>query len=273
MFKWAAAEELLPPSIHQALAAVDGLREGRSAAREKPPVGPVPDDRVDATLPHLPPVVADMVRVQRLTGMRPQELVGMRPGDIDRSDPECWAYRPGRHKTEHHGRERLVFLGPRARTILAPYLLACADGPLFSPRRSEARRNAERREARRTPMAPAHTARKRKERPARVPGDSYTRDSYRRAIARACDAAFPHPTLSTLPDGELTPEQRAELDAWRKARRWHPNQLRHTAATEIRRHFGLEASQAVLGHAELGVTQVYAERDLARAREVMRQVG
>jgi integrase len=32
--------------------------------------------------------------------------------------------------------------------------------------------------------------------------------------------------------------------------RWHPHQLRHTAATEIRAKFGLEAAQAVLGHAQ-----------------------
>ena len=35
-----------------------------------------------------------MVRLQRLTGMRPQEVILMRGADIDRSDAECWAYRP-----------------------------------------------------------------------------------------------------------------------------------------------------------------------------------
>lgn len=39
------------------------------------------------------------------------------------------------------------------------------------------------------------------------------------------------------------------------------------------RAFGLEASQAVLGHAELGVTQVYAEVDQAAARRVMGEIG
>jgi site-specific recombinase XerC len=54
---------------------------------------------------------------------------------------------------------------------------------------------------------------------------------------------------------------------------WHPNQLRHSAATEIRRRFGLEAAQTVLGHAKADVTQVYAERDYARAAGVMEQIG
>jgi site-specific recombinase XerC len=57
------------------------------------------------------------------------------------------------------------------------------------------------------------------------------------------------------------------------AHRWAPNQLRHTAATELRSRFGLEATQVVLGHAKADITQVYAERDLAKAAAVMREVG
>jgi len=38
-----------------------------TAARKPQPILPVPADVVDATLPHLSPVVADMVRVHRLT--------------------------------------------------------------------------------------------------------------------------------------------------------------------------------------------------------------
>ncbi len=55
MFKWATAEELLPGNVYQALRSVEGLRKGRTAARETKAVPPVPDDVVDATLPHLPP--------------------------------------------------------------------------------------------------------------------------------------------------------------------------------------------------------------------------
>ncbi len=42
---------------------------------------------------------------------------------------------------------------------------------------------------------------------------------------------------------------------------WAPNRLRHARATEIRRTYGLEAAQVILGHAKADVTQVYAERD------------
>jgi integrase len=54
---------------------------------------------------------------------------------------------------------------------------------------------------------------------------------------------------------------------------WHPNQLRHTHATEVRRRFGLEAAQVMLGHARADVTQVYAERDLALATKVAAEMG
>jgi site-specific recombinase XerC len=54
---------------------------------------------------------------------------------------------------------------------------------------------------------------------------------------------------------------------------WSPNQLRHSAATEIRRRFGLEAAQVALGHSKADVTQVYAERDMTKAAAVMREVG
>lgn len=54
---------------------------------------------------------------------------------------------------------------------------------------------------------------------------------------------------------------------------WSPNQLRHTFATEIRASHGLEAAQVILGHSRADTTQIYAERDLAKAREVIARVG
>src|SRR5262245_61598558 len=83
-FRWATSEELIPSSIVHGLTAVAGLKKGRSAARETAPVQPVSDEVVDATLPHLPPVVRAMVHVQRLTGCRPGEVCAMRLRDIDR---------------------------------------------------------------------------------------------------------------------------------------------------------------------------------------------
>src|SRR5208337_1672133 len=100
-----------PASVYHGLTAVEGLKKGRTTAREPAPIQPVDEALVEATLPHMPAIVADMVRFQRLTGCRPNEVFQLRPIDLDRS-AEVWQYRPGSHKTEHHGRERVIFIGP-----------------------------------------------------------------------------------------------------------------------------------------------------------------
>ena len=247
MFKWAASEELIPESVHRALTTVAGLRQGKTEAPDRPPVQPVPDSDVEATLPHVPPIVADMVRLQRLTGMRPTEVCTIRPGDIDRSR-DVWRYAPESHKTEHHGRSRTIFLGPKAQTIVTPYLNRPANAHCFDPRESEAVRLAERSRRRRTPLSCGNrpgtndTGRRR----AKMTG-RYDKNSYRRAVQRGCLKA-------NIP-------------------MWSPNQLRHAAATDIRRTYGLEAAQVSLGHSTADVTQVYAERDAAKAEQVARELG
>lgn len=54
---------------------------------------------------------------------------------------------------------------------------------------------------------------------------------------------------------------------------WHPHQLRHTAATRLRKEFGFDVAKTVLGHAKAEMTERYAERDLAAARRVVATVG
>lgn len=228
-FAWAVGEELLPARVHDALLRVDGLRKGRSAAREAPPVRPAPDADVDAALSRVPAAVRAMIEVQRLTGCRPQEVVTMRGADIDTAGP-VWEYRPPVYKTEHRdegGGERVICIGPRAQVVLAPLLTAARGGYLFRPGRPDRDRKAGA--------------------PAGKPAEHYTVAGYRQEIRRGCVRA--------------------------KVPRWCPNQLRHAAGTSIRKKFGLERAQAVLGHRELGVTQVYAEVDREAARVVMAEVG
>jgi integrase len=128
VFKWAAAEELLPASVYHSLRTVEGLKKGRTRAREPEPVLPVEDTLVEATLPHLPEIVADMVCFQRQTGCRPGEVCFLRPADVDRNGA-VWSYRPRSHKTEHHGRERVIFVGPKAQAVILPYLLRDIRSP------------------------------------------------------------------------------------------------------------------------------------------------
>jgi integrase len=273
MFKWAVGEQLIPPATWQALSAVPGLVRGKTEARDNPPVLPVDDATVDATLPHLPEVVADMVRLQRLTGMRPAEVCIVRPCDVERSG-DVWLYRPASHKTEHRGRERIVFLGAEAQGVLLRYLARDVEAYCFRPCDSEAKRRAAVHAARKTLLSCGNrpgTNRRRK--PQHKPGARYEVDAYRRAITRACDKAFPHPTLADVPTAALTEAQAAELRDWKRDHHWAPNRLRHSYATRVRRECGLEAAQVVLGHSAADVTQIYAERDLAKGLEVARRIG
>jgi len=245
VFRWGVAEELVPEPTYRALLAVEGLKAGRSAARETPDVLPVPDGHVEAVLPFLSTPLRGLVRVQWLTGMRPGEAAKMRGCDLDTS-AEVWAYRPTRHKTTWRGKERVVLIGPKCREVLRGFLGRDPNAFLFSPAEGREEWLAGKRAARKSKVQPSQVCR-RKAAPRRKPGALYTRHAYGSAVARACEkAGVPH---------------------------WHPNQLRHTRATAIREAFGLEAAQAVLGHARADVTQVYAERNLALAAKVAAETG
>jgi integrase len=81
----------------------------------------------------------------------------------------------------------------------------------------------------------------------RVFRERYTKDTYGRAIRRACEA-------NGIP-------------------RWTPNQLRHSRATVIRERFGIEAAMVVLGHSDSGTTEIYADRNFEMAASVMMEIG
>jgi len=267
MFRWGVENELVPSSVYESLRAVAGLKRGRCEARESEPVRPVPDEYVDATLPHLPPTIRAMVELQRLTGMRSGEIISMRGCDLDTSGT-IWTYTPAAHKTEHHGRARPIYLGPKAQDIVRPYLKADLAAHLFSPNDSERVRLQERHAARVTPLSCGNkpgSSRARKRR--RPPGQRYLVTSYARAIARACELA------DQTAREQAASEGRAVAAGERIIPHWHPHQLRHNAATRLRREFGIEAARVVLGHTSAAVTEVYAEIDHAKAREVMARVG
>jgi integrase len=116
-FKWATRQQMIPGSVYKALRCVDGLKRDRTLAREGRKVLPIDDADVQATIEQLPAVVADMVQLQRFTGARPGEICDVRPGDVNRAG-DVWEYIPGSHKTEHHGRQRVIFIGAKGQRIL-----------------------------------------------------------------------------------------------------------------------------------------------------------
>lgn len=249
VFKWAASEELVPVAVYESLRTLPGLRRGRTTARESEPVKPVADEIVSATLPHLPHHVRVMVELMAYTGMRPAEVCGMTLAQLDRDSDEVWVYRPAKHKTAHHGKERAIPIGPNARAVLSAHLDGCAlapDEPLFSPRRAREERFARLRKARRSKVQPSQVSRK-KSRPQRLPALMYRPNAIAHAVTTAAKKAnVPH---------------------------WHPYQLRHAFGTKARRTFGLEHAGAALGHTKMSATEIYAERDEQLAVLVAAKIG
>ncbi len=248
VWKWAAGHEMIPVTTYQTLATVEPLKRGRCAARETDPVRPVPEAFIDAVKPHVSRQVWALIQLQLLTAARAGELVTMRATDIDTSG-KIWFFRPAHHKTAHHGHERVIYLGPQAQTVVRPYLAdRPIDRPLFSPAEAVAELRERRHAKRKTPLScgnkpGSHVA----DAPTWQAGDAYTTDTYRRAIDNGCRAADVPP--------------------------WSPHRLRHNAATNLRRQFGIEAARLILGHRSPAMTALYAEVDESKAIEIAAKAG
>ena len=242
MFKWGVARELVPETVWRALCAVDGLRFGEAA--ETKPIKPVPEEHVSLVERYVTPQIWGMINLQLWTGCRPGEACRLRGVDIQMRG-DIWEYRPESHKTEHYQKERIIFLGPHARSVIEPWLKSDPNTYLFSPREAKAWYLAQRAKNRKT--TPSRRKQSRKRNPKRRPGDYYTTHAYDHAISRAC--------------------KRTGVPSWA------PNQLRHNAATRIRAEFGIEAARIILGHASAVTSEIYADIDRDKAREIMRKLG
>ena len=243
MFKWAVAGELIPAAIFSALQALRVLQRGRSEAVETEDIKPVPQQHIDAVLKIVNRHIAAMIRLQLLTGVaRPGEICIMRVKDIDTSKNEWnnWVYRPYDHKTIHHGHTRLHPLNVEAQKVLQPFLNHTMNAYLFNPQESVAEHLQDRRSnaGKTRSDVDLMSAAKR-----RAPKDHFDTFGYRRAIARACRKAGVPP--------------------------WHPHQLRHNAATEIRKRHGIDAARAVLNHKTFDATVEYTELDLSIAHRAV----
>ena len=83
----------------------------------------MPNEHIDAVREHVNRFVWGTIQLQLTTGMRPGEERLMHLRDIEMSG-EVWEYRPQEHKTKHHGRQRLIFIGPKGQQIVKQFLVA-----------------------------------------------------------------------------------------------------------------------------------------------------
>ena len=283
MFKWSVSREMVPETVWRALCSVEGLRIGE--ALEMPPVRAVSDERIVAIENFVTPQVWAMVNLQIWSACRPGEACIMRAIDLNMQG-KSWEYRPHSHKGEHHDKERVIYLGPHAQEIIKPWLTPELYAYLFSPKEARAWCQARRAENRKTPKPKKERKFHRKSQPQRAPGERYTVHAYDHAISRACELAFGMPKqLRNIPTAAKVASGKAGMDAaerehllglaatWREQHCWHPNQLRHAAATRIRAAYGIELARVILGHSSVTTSQIYAEIDREKAKEAMEKLG
>lgn len=249
LFSWGVEEEKVPASVGHGLGVVRHLRRGRHGLSSQRIIQPAPREDLEAVLPFLVPTHAAMLRVQAWTGMRPGEMVRMRMEDIDRENPKLWIYRPVHHKTERYGIAREIVLGPQCIFCIRRFIQRHATGYLFQPRDAFAEQKARRAEERKTKPTTAQRKKMREvaSNPRRKFSDFIQVTNFAEAIRRGCkEAGVP---------------------------RFTPNQVRHLVATEVREKYGLEATQAVLGHQRISTTQIYAKVSNDHQELVAREMG
>ena len=248
LFKWAATRKRIEqdewPALKAQLEMVTPLLRNQTQAWDGPEDRTVSDEVVDATIPHLPDIVADLLRFQRYTGCRPGEAQSLLLGEIDmRPLPHyegTWVYTVPQHKLSWRAKHlpRKIAIGPKAQEILKkciPRLNGDPKRAVFSPRFSK--RNPTR-WCKGGAIKPQSAKRQWVKKPRQVK-EVYSNGAINTCIKRACEKAGIPP--------------------------WSPNQLRHTRITEVREGDSLDAASAVGGHSKVDQTQHYARLHLGRA--------
>jgi len=241
IFKFGVSMELVETVTWQKLTALESLKANQSAAPESKPVEPVSLADINATTKHLSPVIRAMIALHVSTGMRPSEVFRMRPCDIEKRPDGVWIYRPFTSKNERHGHRREIPIVGDNRITLGPFLDRNPDAYCFSPAESDDWHRNQKRLAAKCPRKKPYKA---KANPKRRPGKQFDKDSYRKAIDRACAKAG--------------------------VERWVPLQIRHTSATLVRQALNIESAQQLLGHRSPSMTARYAECSLEKAVEAAR---
>lgn len=77
LFRWGVEQGTVPGSTWHELSALRGLPKGRCGVHDNAPIEAVPWGLVQDVLPHLVPTIADAVRLQWWSGVRPAEALAM----------------------------------------------------------------------------------------------------------------------------------------------------------------------------------------------------
>ncbi len=211
---------------------VPQIRPGDGGREKLPVLPPCPAD-VEKTIAAAPKMVANMLRVQLLTGARPKEIRTMRADEISRApdqpiplpgtgqaiaamrcgDTVVWVMAQGSHKTLKRGKAHVVVIGPKAQAILDSWFPE--DGGFIFKTRL---------------------------------GTTYRRDSYAHAVERACIKAG----VKKWAPNQLRHKQATDI----------ADQFDHATAAAVLGHA-----------AGSGATRGYVEQAVRKASEAIAKVG
>ena len=256
VFRWGVRHRIngrryVSPGTASDLSFIERLRRGSCQSVDHPRRLSANLEDVERTIPYLPSPVQQIVRLTLLTGARPGEIRILRPCDIKEISPDLWEYRPGHHKTERFGGERVIYLGPKSIAILTAEIAGFDGEPtdfLFRPRDSVRDKWIRRGHPRKKTPSRARRDAQRRAEPKRGYQMAYNGTTLSHSVRRACVKAGVEP--------------------------WTPYQLRKLAATLIDRDYGVEAAAAVLGHRSTTITEGhYIDPRLKKAAEIARKFG
>jgi len=139
---WDSVPAIIPATFIAEMNALKPINLDHCRENERRLDAPV--EHVELLLIYLPPVIADMLHIQLLTGMRPGEVCKMTVGDLKRTkedfaeyhrlhDGQNWLYIRKDHKTRKHIGKKVVPICLEAQDILTPYLAGKPDeAPVFA---------------------------------------------------------------------------------------------------------------------------------------------
>ena len=233
-----------------------------AALRRTPPTGladarevdAVDDEVVNATLPALPPNAADAIVLARRCGARASEITTLRVREIKQTKikqkPVWFFERKTQHKTAHHQHVMRRYFDAEAQTLLMPYLERRRPEELVFSRAEDEAWRRERR-PRTTPLnsgnRPGYTAATRAGKTPRRCAEGYTDDSLYRAVERACKTVG--------------------------INRWHPHQLRHSAAVEFGAVHGEQDAMAMLGQKSVAIFRRYSQKQKSQHESALHAVA
>lgn len=250
LFSWGNAEEIIPPEypIGAALKLIKPIKNGRLGVKPPKTIHPAKIDDFNKATQYMSKPTRAIMELIRLTGMRSNDACIMRPMDIDKSS-DVWVYEPVKFKrSDMTGQpQRKIYLGKNCQEILKPFLEnRPSTSYLFSPKEAMEDKRAQLRLKRKTKVQPSHYDRRKKD-PERQPGLKYSSASLYSAVRNAAKKAG-------IP--EIT-----------------PTMVRHLFATIVREKYGIENAIKIMGHKHVNTTEIYANFNINKCIEIMREIG